>query len=839
MSSTTVSAPRARTRPDATAARPWFRRLAWHGDRVALALLFAIVAVTVGFRFVYDNWLAQFDIFNFFLPNYGYVGSRLRELQIPAWNPYFSSGTPMAGDAGGGWMYLPVMVAFTLFATASAMKVMVLLQTLVGALATYLFGRRLGLLPLAALFAAATLAVGPALFDATGQSTVIGQIAAWLPVAMAGAECALQASRWPARLAWSGLCALGLVQMFAAWPQGFLYGAMLTAAWFVYRSVIDLPAGAPPRLVHLRRAAVAGIASAVFAGAIGAAAILPRLDFSAQSNIPGGDYANVPGGQYADVTYGWVRLLGVYLQGSFFWRIIEFNGVIVLLALLALTLTPRRFGAPFWAASILVFVDLAATHSLTRPLLYLVPIFKTIHSHRPTATMYMVYLPLAILAGAGLQSVLRPERVRFGWLRRLLPLPILLAALAIVAHANEIVARSQIALPIVATVVILAVGGDIPRFPFAVDDRLLRGTALLLLALSLAYPSGVDFVRVLRDPHNDKNNLLSADPTISQQIDTVLAHRDPGTAASLLQYFQATQPPFRYASYFGTGSPGNHNIPSSWLDREPQIMAILTNARSAQLGLEQISGYNPMHLGAYADYIAWMNDFRQNYHWLDVYEHALEQPQLLDMLNVRYVLIPANLKHLPPIVADWEVVYRDELVVVYENTRAFPRAWIVHQVQPDHGETGLQKLASGDVDGRKVAFVTGATVPAPRIGVPSPARPLAFSATPDQATVTDLEPERIALRTASGEDGFLVVSEPWARGWQATIDGQAVPVEQTDHALQGVYLPAGHHTVVLTYAPRSLAIGLPVSGGATLAFGGLALWAAVDHRRRRSPQPAI
>ena len=46
------------------------------------------------------------------------------------------------------------------------------------------------------------------------------------------------------------------------------------------------------------------------------------------------------------------------------------------------------------------------------------------------------------------------------------------------------------------------------------------------------------------------------------------------------------------------------------------IVAILASARSARLGLEQISGYNPLHLQSYSEYVEAMNGARQDYHWL-------------------------------------------------------------------------------------------------------------------------------------------------------------------------------------------------------------------------------
>jgi hypothetical protein len=790
---------------------PWPR-----GDAIALLTLLAIILVAVGFRFVYDNWLSQWDIIQGFLPNYGYVGDRLRALQVPAWNPYFSSGTPMAGDSGGGWMYLPVMLAFSLFPVAFAMKMMVLLQALIGGLATYLLGRRLGLVPLAALFAATAIAVGPALYDATGQSTVIGQISTFTPVAVLGAETALHADRWSARLAWCGLTGVALVQLFAAWPQGFVYGVMFVAAWFAYRGVCAPLPNAGSRRVQLGRTLLCGLATAAFAAALSAAALLPRLDFSAESTIPVGDYSHVVGADYVANPSPVIEILSLYLQNSFFWRIIEFNSVVLLLGLLAIFLGSTRYGIPFFVVAAWLSIDLAATESVTRNVFYLLPQFARIHSHRPTATMYMVYLPFAMLAGAGVQLLLDGRRVRGDLLRRLLPLPILLLAIWAVERAGHAVGWLQISLAGVATVLIVAPAIRFRAAWTRAGERLPGLAAAGLLVLTLVYPSGVDFLRTMQNPDNIENNLLSKNPSIDQAIQTILARRDPGTAAALLQDMQATQPPFRYAAYFGTDKLGD--------PLDPRNVAILAGARSARLGLEQTSGYNPLHLEDYVEYFEAMDGARQNYHWLAVYAAALSGSQLLDMLNVRFVLLPADLPRAPPIAASGVQVYRDDRVVVYENPRAFPRAWLVHDVRPDHDGDGLALLAEGAVDGHAVAFVDG---PVPPTTVPRPAQG-ATGSPADRVVVTGELPESVTIQATAVADGLLVVSEPYEWGWDAYVDGEKVAVLRTDHALQGVPLAAGDHTVVLRYEPRSLAVGLWITGAAVLALAAVWAWALID-----------
>jgi len=168
-------------------------------------------------------------------------------------------------------------------------------------------------------------------------------------------------------------------------------------------------------------------------------------------------------------------------------------------------------------------------------------------------------------------------------------------------------------------------------------------------------------------------------------------------------------------------------------------------------------------------------------------------------------------------------VYRDDLAIVFENDNAFPRAWIVHEVQDNRSGGGISLLATGRVDGRQVAYING---PMPRLEAP-----------PDggrgERVVVDQEnPETIRINVTATADGLLVVSEPYASGWNAYLDGERVEILRTNHALRGVPVPAGDHTVVMRYEPRSLTIGLWTTGFTSIAMIGIWAWALVDWRRR-------
>lgn len=77
------------------------------------------------------------------------------------------------------------------------------------------------------------------------------------------------------------------------------------------------------------------------------------------------------------------------------------------------------------------------------------------------------------------------------------------------------------------------------------------------------------------------------------------------------------------------------------------------------------------------------------------------------------------------------------------------------------------------IDARQVAFVDG---PLPQVEKPMGSGP------GDEVLVTKYEPERIEIEAKSRSVGLLVVSETYANGWNAYVDGARVDVLRTNHA---------------------------------------------------------
>jgi hypothetical protein len=141
-------------------------------------------------------------------------------------------------------------------------------------------------------------------------------------------------------------------------------------------------------------------------------------------------------------------------------------------------------------------------------------------------------------------------------------------------------------------------------------------------------------------------------------------------------------------------------------------------------------------------------------------------------------------------------------VIVRERDSAPPHAWIVHDVRSMTRGEALPLLTSGVIDPYQTALVEGAP--------PTSAAPDEFAA--ESARVTSHEPDRTSIATQTAAPGLLVVSEIYESGWRAYVDGEEVEILPTDHALRGIPIPSGEHTVEMQYDPLSLRLGLWISG---------------------------
>ncbi len=84
-------------------------------------------------------------------------------------------------------------------------------------------------------------------------------------------------------------------------------------------------------------------------------------------------------------------------------------------------------------------------------------------------------------------------------------------------------------------------------------------------------------------------------------------------------------------------------------------------------------------------------------------------------------------------------------------------------------------------------------------------------------TVTDSGADAFTVQAKANAAGLVVFSETYEKGWRAYVNGEGVDILRTNHALRGVPVSAGTHTIEMRYEPTGLQIGLWTSGVSSLA----------------------
>ena len=128
-----------------------------------------------------------------------------------------------------------------------------------------------------------------------------------------------------------------------------------------------------------------------------------------------------------------------------------------------------------------------------------------------------------------------------------------------------------------------------------------------------------------------------------------------------------------------------------------------------------------------------------------------------------------------------------------ENTAANGNAWFVDRLDfVPNADAELKALAHTDLKRAAVADERFKTA--------------LQTSTFGKGTVklTHYQPNELRYTVQSDKGGVVALSEIYYPGWTATLDGQDIPVGRVNYVLRAVKVPAGQHTLVLTFRPSSV-----------------------------------
>lgn len=758
-----------------------------------------------------------------------YTAESLKNGIIPLWNPYIFAGNPYLAN-GQSAVFDPFGLVFLLFPGPVAFGVLMMLQLFTAGLVMYLFLKALDVVRPAALLGGIAFAFN-GFFLTWLENTVFVASAVWTPLVF----LLLHRLRETGRSVYAVWCAFPIAFLFfGGIAQLAIY--ILPAACLYYLTGVATASTGSSKARHPWQMVNLLCLACVLGVCLAAVQLLPMAEALplSQRQYGGTRYLRVNlleprellnlafpilWGHPTDYNY-----LGTQPQRSAYVGILP-----LLLAGIAIFSSRGREARFFkWLAGGILGLLLALNvNSLHELIARLLPSFDRLDHAR---VLFLVAFALATLAAYGLDAVLtarKPSELR-AVSRRLgglvaIGLVLLLAATLLANFVRRPIATLamaylgarfekapayysqrldmlfQLFTPVhlgVLVPLLIAGGGlalmrlvatrRLPRWVFLIFIVGLTAADLLYFGLKynafarpeLVYPPTEATTFLQRDP-----GLFRVAPISEETIDSgYLLYRDP-----------AGRPLFPHHT-LGPMHPDT-NMPYR---------------------LQVVGGYDSIRLASYHDYL----QLSQPGVWSNQVILTRYDSTLLDLVNMKYVLTDREIRS-----PKFELVF-DRGTKIYRNRGVLPRAFIVPEAKVlSQGEQVQAELRSPRFDPRRTVLLQDEPA-----GVPT-------GGGSGEVSVVAYQPEKVVIRASvSSGGGWLVLSDAFYPGWQATVDGKPVMIYRADYAFRAVPLSEGTHLVHFIYYPLTYRVGRSISLGTLLLIG---LWLGHNRwsRRRRRSEP--
>lgn len=770
------------------------------------------------------------DVQYYFYPYHKLVVDTIREGHLPLWNPHAFSGIPLLGDGQTAIFYPPNWIFFVL-SPIHALAVVAVTQLSIAGIGMWAYVRSLRLGHLAALLAALAFMFNGFLAARVVHLSIMAG-AALIPPIFWSIERLLQRPTPGSFALAAGFIAL---QVLAGHPQVPIYTAVAAS---LYVWVIVLRRWRRSRqlreswtFIYLAGAYLAGygLAAIQLAPWIEFARLSPRAagasyEFVARESLRGPDwllflfpYA------FGGARESWLQTLPPSPLPIHVWERLAYIGILPLgLALVgladlwrgsALTQALPDHDSQFrrdrcWALlSVAVVCGLIAAGSATSfgRLVHALPVIGKLRAY--ARAIALAAFALAALAAFGVERLRQPREGRSR-------AAVLVAALMLTVGLT----------PLWRAVAGYLAAGDARAVvvePNGLNLRVENMRVPMLLAVLSAGLLVASARRLTRPLLVAMISLTAADViTVAALFNPTMPPDDFSRVPPSVRLLQRDQEPYRTVSFIT-----NEVLP-------PRVaQSQLAISWSIPYRIDAINGFNSLQPRRYTDVLFGPQVEDVSYGFFGDAHLLCPGRRLLSMLNVRYALIqpatgiaPArDCATLPgKDVPSWTRMYSDRDVIIYRNAAPHPRVYVADEVRVEHDPQAILAMVRDPTfDPHRLALVENTL---------DDERAIMLSGDGDaEARLTPLGPNDLVIETRTDAPRLVVVSEMWFPGWIATIDGRRVPIHRVNYILRGVEVPAGTHTIRMSYRPASALIGAGVTG---LTLFGLIVAVVINRRKR-------
>lgn len=666
---------------------------------------------------------------------------QIKKGEVPLWNPYNLSGSPLAATLQAGAFY-PLNFLFFFLPFSLGWSFLIVLQPLLAGLFLYWYLRNLNIHSLASLLGAITFAFS-GFSIAWLEWGTIGHVALWLPLLLLCIDKVFGKKHF----LWMVLFVFALASsFFAGHVQTFFYVSVLATGYFLLRWF---------QFGRSKKIFFSFILLTICFLLLTFIQWYPMLQLIMQSAR---EIDLVPWNQQE----GWfipVSHLIQFVAPDFFgnpttlnywgtWNYGEMVGYVGIVSLLSalFAILARRDKETYFFATFLFLALLFALPTFIAELPFIVNI-PFLATSQPTRLLFIVDFALSVLAALGFDLFIRSEHKK----RMVFPvvlLGLLFASLWFFVLQNDgenmLVAKRNLYLP----TLILVVASVIILLTKLIKQRQIQ-IVLIVILLGLTFFDLLRFAQKFT-PFTDSAYLF------------------PQT--KMTSFLQKDKDLFRI------------------METDPRIM---TPNFSLMYHIQSVDGYDPLYLRRYGELVAANERRGPDIHVpfgfnRTVTPESTASATITNLLGVKYVLTFTHLEE-----PRFTKVFEEGKTQVYKNNAAYPRAFFVKDVRNVSGkEKAIEAFFDPMIDLRDTAIVEGFDFDKTILYAVGKVRVLSY------------EPNTIRLQTENKGTGFLVLTDVYYPTWRAKVcpgnetSCKETQVYLTDYIFRGILVPSGKYTIV-------------------------------------------
>lgn len=656
-----------------------------------------------------------------------------KKLELPLWNPYSFSGTPLLANFQSAPFY-PLNILFFLMPFAAGWSLLIFLGTLLSGIFLFLYLDNLTLSKWASVFGAITFSFS-GFFVLWMEWGTITHAGLWLPLILLSIDKLIlnkKNTKWFFIYLFSLTCSF-----FAGHLQIFFYLFIFSwiyflARWFQFGKKKNI------FFMFLLFNSLFVILSSI--------QWIPTLQFISLSarNVDILD-SNSPGWFVP-----WQHLIQFVAPDFFgnpttlnYWgvwnygELVGYVGVVPLILALFAMFHRRDKKTLFFGTFLFIALVFAFPTFLAKiPYILKFPFFSTA---QPTRLLFIIDFTLAILSALGFDYLLKTKK-RIVIIYPLIFIAIMLIGLWIfIPKEHLLVVKNNLFLP-----TLLVISSAIIFFILIVAQKTSRYTTIICVIVLMI--TSFDLLRFGWKfiPFTQKSYLFPSTKTLT--------------------FLQKNLGEFRVMTTDSRILPPNF---------------------SAIYKLQSIDGYDPLYLLRYGELIAASErkkaDINPPFGFNRIITPHNYESRVIDLLGVKYILSLSTLDS-PKLTQ----VFQEGQTIIYENKNVMPRAFFAQKIEEaSSGKEAINIMFADSFKPETTAVVENADKGLKAI------KELAVG----KVSIINYSENKVVMETENAKTGFLVFTDSFYPTWKVAIDGKTANIYKTDYNFRGIIIPDGRHRV--------------------------------------------